>query len=319
MEEDVPFFAKGADVSWLTEMEAAGLKFYTRAGQAQECMTLLKAFGINSVRLRAWVNPYAGWNNTADVLTKAKRAKNLGLKVMIVFHYSDDWADPAKQFKPKAWEGLKIDDLATAVSSYTHSVIAALKAEGVTPEWVQIGNETNDGMLWEEGRASTSMSNFALLVRSGYQAVKAASPDTQVIVHLSNGYDNAMFRWMFDGLKSNGAKWDIIGLSVYPYWAPEGVNSWREVNQRALANMDDMVSRYDTPVIVVEVGMPVNDPTTAKAFLSDILDKTRRVSGKKGLGVFYWEPQCYNNWKQYELGAFDAQGAPTIAMDAFLE
>jgi arabinogalactan endo-1,4-beta-galactosidase len=318
-EEDAVFFAKGADVSWLTEMEAAGLKFYNGAGQEMECMSLLKSQGINAVRLRAWVNPEAGWNSTADVLIKAKRAKNLGLKVMIDFHYSDDWADPAKQFKPAAWEGLTVEELAAAVSNHTHSVMNSLVGDGITPEWVQIGNETNDGMLWEEGRASSSMSNFARLVKSGYEAVKAVSPSTQVIVHLSNGYDNAMFRWMFDGLKSEGAKWDIIGLSVYPYWAPQGVNGWGEVNQQALLNMKDLVSRYNTPVMVVEVGMPVNDPTTAKAFLNDILQKTRDIPAQKGLGVFYWEPQCYGNWKGYGSGAFDDQGRPTAAMDAFLE
>lgn len=315
--EQQPFFARGADVSWLTEMEAEGLKFYNREGNEQECMLLLKNLGINSIRLRAWVNPQAGWNNTADLVVKAKRAHALGLKIMINFHYSDDWADPGKQFKPKAWQDFSIAQLTTALASYTRNVMDTLKTNGITPEWVQIGNETNDGMLWEEGRASASMENFAALIKAGYNAVKAVSPTSQVIVHLSNGYDNGLFRWMFDGLKQHGATWDIIGLSVYPYWSPAGVNGWVQINQQALTNMNDLVSRYSTPVMVVEVGMPANDPVTSKAFLSDIIRKTKAVNNNQGLGVFYWEPQCYNNWKGYTLGAFDDSGKPTIAMDAF--
>ncbi len=90
----------------------------------------------------------------------------------------------------------------------------SLKASGATPTWVQIGNETNDGMLWPDGQASVNMANFAALVLSGYNAVKSISDTIKVIVHISNGYDNSLFRWMFDGLKANGANWDIIGMSL---------------------------------------------------------------------------------------------------------
>jgi arabinogalactan endo-1,4-beta-galactosidase len=83
--------------------------------------------------------------------------------------------------------------------------------------------------------------------------------------------------------------------------------------------MNDMVTRYNKPVMVVEVGMPVNQPDLAKAFLQDILAKTKSVTGGKGLGVFYWEPECYNNWQGYGLGAFDDTGKPSIALDAFLD
>ncbi len=101
-----PVFAKGADVSWLTQMEAAGIKFYDSSGTERECMQLLKNAGINAVRLRVWVNPVNGWNGTADVVAKALRAKNLGMDIMIDFHYSDSWADPGQQTKPAAWASL---------------------------------------------------------------------------------------------------------------------------------------------------------------------------------------------------------------------
>jgi arabinogalactan endo-1,4-beta-galactosidase len=315
---DEPFFAKGADVSWVTEMEAAGVKFYNSNGVEQACMQILKDKGMNSIRLRAWVNPAKGWNNTKDVVVKAKRAKNLGMKLMIDFHYADDWADPGKQPKPDAWSSLSFTDLKTALYNYTKGVMDTLKMNDLTPDWVQVGNETNDGMLWEDGRASKSMGNFAQLVKSGYDAVKAVSPATLVIVHLSNGFDNSLFRWMFDGLKQNGATLDIIGMSLYPSYAPSPyTNHWDSVNQQCLLNMKDMVSRYQTPVMIVEVGMPYDQPGAAKSFIADIIAKTKSLSNNMGLGVFYWEPECYNKWNGYTLGAFDNSGKPTIALDAF--
>src|SRR2546430_993505 len=98
--------------------------------------------------------------------------------------------------------------------SYTTGVMNALKTNGITPDWVQVGNETSDGLLWEDGRASTKMANFAALIKNGYSAVKSVSSTTKVIVHIANGYDNNLFQWIFDGLKTNGAQWDIIGMSL---------------------------------------------------------------------------------------------------------
>jgi arabinogalactan endo-1,4-beta-galactosidase len=312
-------FAKGADVGWITEMEAAGIQFYNNNGVPTECLQLLKDKGINAIRLRAWVNPAEGWNNTKDVVLKSKRAKELGMKLMIDFHYSDTWADPAHQPIPKAWIGMPYEEMRSALHSYTKGVMDTLKRNGINPEWVQIGNETNDGMLWETGKASKSMKQFAGFIQAGYAAVKSVSSTTQVVVHLANGHDNALFRWMFDGLKANGATWDIIGMSLYPYWAPDGIDGWAAANSKCETNMNDMIARYDTPVMIVEVGMPANQPEKSKAFLTDIIKKTRGIPNGKGLGVFYWEPQCYKKWKGYELGAFDERGRPSVAMDAFLE
>jgi arabinogalactan endo-1,4-beta-galactosidase len=306
-------FAKGADVSWLTQMESSSYKFYNNSGTQQDCLQILKDKGINSIRLRVWVNPANGWCNTADVVAKAIRAQNMGMRILIDFHYSDTWADPGKQTKPAAWVGQTITDLATSVYNHTYNMLSTLKTNGITPEWVQVGNETNDGMLWEDGRASTNMKNFATLINAGYNAVKAISTTTKVVVHISNGYDNAMFRWMFDGLKANGANWDVIGMSLYPTTA-----NWSTLNSQCLTNMNDMVARYGKEVMVCEVGMDVSAPTTCNAFLTDIIAKTKSVSGGKGLGVFYWEPECYNSWQGYNLGAFDSTGKPTVAMDAFI-
>ena len=138
------------------------------------------------------------------MVAKALRARNAGFRIMIDFHYSDSWADPGKQTKPAAWRTHTFDQLMADVYSHTFNTMNTLAANGIFPEWVQVGNETNNGMLWEDGRASVNMRNYAWLVNSGYDAVKAVSPSRKVIVHISNGYDNALFRWNFDGLRSNG-------------------------------------------------------------------------------------------------------------------
>src|ERR1700755_15232 len=147
---DTPIF-KGADVGWLTQMEASGYKFYNAAGAAMDCMQLLQGLGINSIRLRVWVNPAGGWNGNADVVAKARRARQLGMRVLIDLHFSDTWADPGHQAKPAAWAGYDLPTLISTVNTYTKSVLDTLRSNGVVPSWVQIGNETNDGMLWPEG------------------------------------------------------------------------------------------------------------------------------------------------------------------------
>jgi arabinogalactan endo-1,4-beta-galactosidase len=316
-------FALGADVSWLTEMEKYNRKFFTSDGQQKECMSLLKEnVGMNAIRLRVWVNPTAGWNGLQDVLVKAKRAKSLGMKLMIDFHYSDTWADPGKQTKPAAWASLDFNQLKQAVYNHTFQVMDSLKFYGIFPEWVQVGNETGNGMLWETGKASVSMSNYTQLNNAGYDAVKAVSPNSKVIVHLHNGYDNGLFRWIFDGLKNNGGKYDVIGMSLYPNWYTTP-NDWVNANKACLNNMNDMVSRYGKEVMIVECGMSWDKAADCKNFLTDLINKTKSVTGGKGTGVFYWEPQCYN-WNNYTLGAFEQVNIngvtgyrPTIALDAF--
>jgi arabinogalactan endo-1,4-beta-galactosidase len=277
-------------------------------------MELLKSFGVNAIRLRAWVDPSAsgGWCNTADLVTKAVRAKNLGMKILIDLHYSDWWADPGKQNKPAAWASQDLNTLKASVYNYTVDVMNALKTHSVTPDWVQVGNETDDGMLWPDGKASTNMANFAQLVNTGYDAVKSVSASSKVIVHISNGFDNSLFRWMFDGIKNNNAKWDVIGMSLYPSSA-----NWSTLNDQCLANMNDMISRYNKEIMICEVGMSWDQPSACNAFLTDLINKTRSLGDNKGLGVFYWEPECNVNWNGYTLGAFDNSGKPSIALNAF--
>ena len=313
-------FAMGADTGWLPQMEANSYKFYDEQGVEQDCLVLLKARGINAIRLRVWVNPsMVDWVNghcsPAEVVTMATRAQNLGFRVMIDFHYSDSWADPGQQTKPAAWANHSFNQLLTDVYAHTHGVLTALKNNGVTPEWVQVGNEISNGLLWPEG----STANFAQLTRllnQGYEAVKAVSPTSKVVVHLDKGNDNGRFRSFFDRLSANGGKYDVIGMSYYPYW----------LNQDYLAsigslqhNLADMASRYGKEVVVAEVGADcVGAPQNAYDMLVAVQNAVFAVPGGKGLGVFYWEPQGYRRFSGYPLSAWNDDGKPTPAMNAFL-
>ncbi len=313
--QTTPAFAKGADISWVTQMEASNYVFYNKAGQQQDLFQLLQGdYALNTIRLRVWVNPPGGYNNAADVLAKALRAKALGMRLLIDFHYSDTWADPGAQTKPVAWQNYTVAQLKQAVYDHTTSVMTLLRNNNITPEWVQVGNENNDGMLWPEGRVTVNgFANFAAFIDQGYAAVKAASPTSKVIVHVANGENNGLFRYNFDGLQANGARWDVIGLSLYPDAA-----TWNTYTARAQANMNDMVSRYaGKEVMVVEVGMDNYVPIATREMLRDLIAKTQAVPSNKGLGVLYWEPQVYN-WQGYGKGAWGANNAATVALDGFL-
>ena len=305
-------FANGADIGWLSEMESKGYVFYNDSGIQKDCMEILKEKGINSLRFRVWVNPANKWCGKKDVATMAHRADSMGFRILIDFHYSDWWADPGKQTKPADWKNLDIVGLDSAIYSHTYEILDTLKSIGVRPTWVQVGNETNNGMIWPDGEASSSMKNFASMVTSGYNAVKAIDSSILVIVHLAEGNKNSLYRWIFDGLKSNSAKWDVIGMSVYPYWAEL---DWATDDAQTLSNMKDVISRYGKKVMVVEAGYLYNEAADANHFLLDLIEKTKSIGG---LGVFYWEPECYN-WQSYKLGAWNPiTKKPTSALDAFL-
>lgn len=303
-------FAKGADVSWVNQEESAGYVFYNSAGVATDPFVLLKNLGTNAIRLRVWVNPSGGWNNGADVLYKAQRAAAQGLRIMIDFHYSDTWADPGQQTKPAAWSGHTYTQLKTDVYNHTYGILNYLKTNGITVEWVQVGNEINSGMLWPEGSTS-NFTQLAGLINQGYSAVKAVYPSALVVLHLANGYNNTVFRWFFDGVKAAGAKWDVIGMSHYPAAA-----SWASYNTQLATNMSDMVSRYSKAVIISEVGMDWQQAATAKSMLADVMTKVQAL-GSNGLGVFYWEPEAYPGWQGYTMGALNGSGQLTQALDPY--
>ena len=308
-------FAKGADVSWVTQMEKEGCLFYNAAGTQTECMALLKGLGMNAIRLRVWVNPTGGWCGKDDVLAKAKRAQALGFRLMIDFHYSDWWADPGKQNKPAAWVNLDLAGLKKAVADHTTEILTALKGAGITPEWIQIGNETTGGMLWPDGQNYTDagFANYVQLHNAGYDAAKAVFPSAKVMVHVDNGWKWETLKWFFASFDGKGARYDLIGLSLYPE-----KNNWQEYNNQILSNIQTLYTQYKKETIICEVGMDWTEASACKSFLSDLIARSR-AEGSHCTGVLYWEPEGYHAWSHYSKAAFDNDGKPTAALDAFKE
>jgi len=311
-------FSKGADVGWLSQMEATGYRFYDTDGTQKDCLQLLKDRGMNTIRLRVWVNPSNDKTNghcsPAETVAMAVRAQNMGMRVMIDFHYSDSWADPAKQTKPAAWATHTFTQLLDDVYNHTYDVLNALKTAGVTPEWVQIGNEIPGGMLWPEGSNSTNFIQLTQLLNKGYDATKSINAAIKVVVHIDKGNDNARFRWFFDNLTTNNVKYDVIGMSYYPYW----LGSDYSATIAALgANLKDMVTRYGKEVMVVEVGGDFTLVQNTKDMILAVISAVKSVPNNMGLGVIYWEPEGEKTWSGYQLNAWQSNGQPSPALDAF--
>ena len=310
-------FAKGADVGWLSQMELTGYKFFDVDGTEKDCLQLLKDRGMNTIRLRVFVNPsndsINGHCSKDETVAMAVRAKNMGMRVMIDFHYSDSWADPSKQNKPAAWANHTFAQLLTDVYNHTTEVLNALKTAGIKPEWVQIGNEIPSGMLWPEGKY-TNFNQLAQLLNKGYEATKNLDSSIKVIVHIDQGNDNARFRWFFDNARNNGVKYDVIGLSYYPYW----LNSDYTITIDNLKNnMIDMVSRYGKEVMIVEVGGDFTKVQNTHDMLVAVINAVRNIPDNKGLGVIYWEPEGEKSWSGYQLNCWQSNGKPSTALDAF--
>lgn len=303
---------KGADISWLSEMEKAGIPFYYDDGKKGDCMAILKSLGINTFRFRLWVDPANGWNSTDDVIAKAKRATGLGMHIMLSIHYSDSWADPGKQTVPAAWKNLDLNGLEAKVKDYTRSVMLSLKEAGITPEWVQIGNETGNGMLWPYGKADTNPAGYARLNNAGYEGLKEVFPDATAIVHVQNAQDQYLAVWLVDLLKNNGGKFDAIGFSLYPE-----PSDYTKMLADAEANMKNCASRFGCPVALCEVGMGNSYVSQCKAFLEGCMAMKTKFADGQFLGVLYWEPQVYNDWQGYKKGAFTTSGRPSAALSAF--
>lgn len=330
-------FIKGADVSWCSEMEASGRKFYNAKGEGRDLFALMKESGLGAVRLRVWVNPskfgYGAWCDKADVIAKAKRAKAQGLKVMVDFHYSDFFADPSRQTTPLDWKDMSLSELQQAVSVHTKEILQALKSEGVDVAWVQTGNEINSGMLWDSGKidwnkdAKTRYNTFVQLHNTAYDAVKSVYSDASVIMHYAGTVKAAEWDgWFFKEVREAGAKFDMIGLSLYPDFSSwSSTESGVESNPNAAAAVSSLHTLFNVPVMVVETGFSSSDSALAARVMSDLVGRLSKIKGCSG--VFYWEPEVDGKWKPsyygtlgwqaYQMGAFTSDGKPGEAFAAF--
>lgn len=335
---------KGADIGWATQLEANGQYFYNEEGEKVECTRLMKDLGLDAVRFRVWVDPskHGNWNGAEDLLVKASRARDLGMEIMIDFHYSDFWADPQKQNIPAAWSGKPYEEIRELLAQHTKDILNMLKDNGITPKWVQVGNETSNGFLWSVkgnawgdpvkdslgrvtilesvGHLRNNPSQYAGLFSAGYDAVKSVFPKAEVIVHLDNGFYQPLYDSNLDTLAKYGAKWDIVGMSLYPYWA---LNSGLETDEEevithCMENINHVWEKYRTPVMIVETGFEVDEQHPE--VMEKGRDQLRRIIRESKAtghcqGIFYWEPECRPG--QYKLGAFTSDGRPTVIMDAF--
>ncbi len=318
-------FASGGDISWMLEKyEYWGRKFYNREGKATECTALMKEEGMNAIRLRVWVenpteNPY-GWNTLPDVLEKAKRVRDLGMRLMIDFHYSDNWADPGQQRVPAAWAS--IEDWGKrreAIYNHTYNVLSELKRNNIDVEWVQIGNETTNGMLYDWGSYSnsSSMQTYAWFSNAGYEAAKSVYPDVKAIVHLDNGWNLWAFQRFFRDFRKNGGKMDMIGMSYYPYWYNNQKDNanWPEANKAVEYNIRELSKEFGVDCMIVEIGYPRDQPAESRKFLEDMFRRALKWTDGHCAGIFWWEPEAFD----YANGAMTDDARPSEALIPFGE
>jgi arabinogalactan endo-1,4-beta-galactosidase len=327
---EAPAFAIGSDISWASEMERDGKGFSDENGNS-DIFAILKALGQNSVRLRVWVNPIDpdGWSGKADMLALARRAKSAGMALMVDFHYSDFFADPNRQLIPLAWTDESVPALSQKIREHTVDVLNALKAEEITPVWIQVGNETRNGLLWPTGRLNEwtvdGFRAYAELSNAGYDAVKSVFPSSWVIVHMDNGYKDCV--WWYRNFKDAGGRFDMIGLSHYPMYQ----EPWDACNTALATNIGKLSSAFGVNVMVCETGIFDSDFAAGARCLSDLMTK---IGGLEScMGVFYWEPEVYGYWKpsiydhiparygggvwnSYNMGAFTSEGKPSEALKA---
>ncbi|MFC0214570.1 glycosyl hydrolase 53 family protein [Paenibacillus chartarius] len=367
-----PSFIRGADISMLKQLEEKGAKFYDN-GQERDHLDILKDRGVNWIRLRIWNNPAngnlvldsegkplgvgGGYNDLQTTVELAKRAKAKGFKVLLDFHYSDFWADPGKQYKPYEWKDVTGPALEKALYTYTDQVLKAMKAEQAMPDMVQIGNELNNGMVWNDGKTWQQTAGetiggydgFAGLLKQGVKAVRDNDPNAQdpskkikVMIHLADGGDNELYHRVFDALTARQLDYDIIGFSYYPYW--------HGTMDRLQHNLNDISKRYNKEVLVAEVAYAYtldNGDSLSNNFgeneqneggyratvqgqaqlVRDVMEAVTQVPDSKGLGIFYWEPDWIPvngaGWREGEgngwdnQAMFDFQGHALASLNVF--
>lgn len=319
-------FAYGADIGWLKQLEEMGYHWLDEKGGPKDVLDILKECGINALRFRVFVNPpkepvwikaeddicFLGYAAPENVLEEAVRAKQKGFRIMIDFHYSDYFADPGCQLIPEQWKEHSYEALLEDVYRHTCDVLRMLTEQEIYPEWVQVGNEINSGIMLPAGSADDSFPKLAGLLNRGYDAVKDICPDAKVVTHLAEGQDPEFSRKFFDRfLTEYNGRTDILGLSYYPYWIG---SDYTETIQTVQDNLHTLAARFDKEVMICEIGGDEKEEENSCQFVRAIVDVVKNVPGHKGMGVFWWEPECNSAIMPdgYPLGATRMAGDKTI-------
>ncbi|MEN6324359.1 MAG: glycosyl hydrolase 53 family protein [Proteiniphilum sp.] len=304
----------GADFSYLKEAEDNGFSF-KEDGVTKPGLQIFKDHGYNWIRLRLFHTPTQLPNDLKYTIALAKEAKEMGYKFLLDYHYSDTWADPGKQFIPKAWEGLSHEALVDSVFNYTRATMIAFREAGVFPDMVQIGNEITNGMLWPDGKLPENWDNFAELVQSGINGVYASCgnhPCPKIMIHIEKGgYKEYTKKW-FDKFNTYNIRYDVMGQSYYPWWHGS-ILDLRET-------LNFMARNYKKEIIVVETaynfgpaqyrdkpGPFPETPEGQKEFLEEVNHAVLDVPDGLGKGVFWWEPAAEKKRFSYRT-FFDVNG-----------
>jgi arabinogalactan endo-1,4-beta-galactosidase len=302
-----PDFMRAVDLSFTPEIILTGTLFKDN-NQTKDLVQIFKDKGFNTVRLRVWHTPVDAHSGLQEVLDFAKILTSKGFNIWLDIHYSDTWADPANQTKPAAWKNANFTDLKDSVYQYTSRTILAFKSAGITLKLVQIGNETNSGFLWDQGKVGGSFdnnwSNYALLLKEGIRAVKDNSNSTKIMIHIA-GFDTA--DWFFSNLTSQNVSYDYIGLSYYPIWHGKSLDALS-------TSVNSLLNKFQKPIIIAETSYPFtlawNDntnnivgttsqlipaydatPDGQNAYTKALIDLMRKLPSQQGLGICWWAPE----------------------------
>jgi arabinogalactan endo-1,4-beta-galactosidase len=305
----------GADLSYVNEMEDCGA-VYRKHGRRADPFALLKAAGGNLVRVRIWNDAkWTRYSDLADVGKTIRRAKAQGLLVLLDFHYSDDWADGDKQIAPAAWAGLGTEAQAKALYDYTREVLAALDRDGLMPELVQVGNETNPELLGGTRDKPIDWKRNAALLNAGIAAVRDAGRTghlaPRVMLHIAQPEN--VEPWFEAAARAGVTDYDLIGISYYKKWS---TRSMAELGQ----TIGRVKARFGKDALVVETAYPFTNegadsapnllgpdtlipgyPATPRGQRDYLVDLTQAVVDRGGVGVVYWEPawistSCKTRW-----------------------
>lgn len=312
-------FLYGMDVSSLLSLEKQGATFKDETGSANDLLVILKNAGVQSIRLRLWVDPqsrdglpYGGGDNDLETtITLAKRAQNLGFSIVLDLHYSDFWADPGKQVMPKAWQEFSFSELVRIVYIYTHAVLKRFNDENIKLAYVQVGNEIPNGMLWPHGKLYDEAGNYitgshkrlSALLNAGIKAIRELSPFSKIIIHLDRGGDAKLYKEFFKAMYPLLSSFDIIGLSYYPYWhgtfndLATNIKFLKETYVEDIMIMETsyafdeeerhgpfVVSALKTPQVA---GFPPYTMDGQEAYMNALINF---VAEYEVDGLFYWEP-----------------------------
>jgi len=315
-------YAIGADLSFLKQAEERGTVFKDN-GEAKPGLQIFKDHGYNWIRLRLFHSPTNLPNNLEYTIALAKQARELNFKFLLNYHYSDTWADPAKQFIPATWKGKSHAELVQAVHDYTRDTVSAFREAGAMPDMVQIGNEITPGMLWPDGKLPGNWDNFGDLLKAGIKGVDAGrgtNAPPRIMIHIDKGGDKARTKWFFDKLNSYGVDYDVIGQSYYPWWH----GSLLDLRE----NLNFMATTYHKDIILVEVAYcwrpteyrnksaPFPEtPEGQKEFLEEVNRLVLNIPNHHGIGVFWWEPAVTGRLRN--RGFFDDDGNALPVMNVF--